>query len=110
MGRTARNRRPHERSQSTADSVSQVEAKLRIRSMLPIENIGYDPFADSSSMKKFLADLVAWVLAGRIFHRQASVCRGLVQQWIRVDEHEKLDEIERRLTELERRSKAEGSQ
>ena len=47
-------------------------------------------------MKRLLHDLTLWVLSGRLFHRQASTVRGLIQQWIRVDEHSRLDEIDER--------------
>ena len=69
--------------------------------MLPIE-LDYDPFSTPENMKKLLGDLTIWVLSGRVFHRQASTVRGLIQQWIRLDEHEKLDAIEQRLSELEK--------
>jgi len=51
-------------------------------------------------MKRLLADLTTWILAGRIHHRQASACRALVQAWIGVDEHQRLDSLEKRIEQL----------
>ena len=88
-------------SPSGQHSISEVERKLRIRGMLPIQ-LSYNPFKDAAAMKRLLADLARWVLQGRIHHRTASAVRGLVKQWIEVDEHERLDELEVRLEELEK--------
>jgi hypothetical protein len=90
-------KKPDER---TTSSLSEAERKLRIRSMLPV-TLDYEPFASPVNMKRLLADLTIWILAGRIHHRQASACRALVQAWIGVDEHERLDGIEQRVKELE---------
>jgi hypothetical protein len=69
--------------------------------MLPIQ-LEYDPFQDSASMKRLLADLAKFVLRGEIHHRTASAVRGLVKQWLEVDEHQRMDELEGRIEELER--------
>lgn len=88
-------------SQNSGGSpISDVERRLRVRSMLPIQ-LDYDPFKDSEALKRLLSDLAGWVLAGRIHHRVAGAIRGLVKQWIEVDEHSRLDEIEKRIEELE---------
>ena len=50
-----------------------------------------------------MADLVHWVLSKRIHHRQAATVRGLIQMWIHVDEHEKLEDLEKRIEALEAR-------
>jgi hypothetical protein len=76
--------------------------------MLPIE-LDYDPFLGPENMKKLISDLTVWVLSGRVFHRQASTVRGLIQQWIKLDEHQKLDGLERRLSELEQAKAGGGS-
>jgi len=80
--------------------LSEVERKIRIRSLLPV-TLEYEPFASPVNMKRLLADLTTWILAGRIHHRQASACRALVQAWIGVDEHERFDKIEDRVKALE---------
>jgi len=84
----------------SGERMVEVERKLRIRSMLPV-TLEYEPFASPANMKRLLADLATWILAGRIHHRQASACRALVQAWIGVDEHERLDTIEERVKTLE---------
>lgn len=56
-------------------------------------------------MKRLLGDLTHWILEKRIHHRAASACRGLMQAWIRVDEHERLDLLEARVTAIEKTSK-----
>ena len=68
--------------------------------MLPV-TLDYEPFASPGNMKRLLADLTTWILAGRIHHRQASACRALVQAWIGVDEHEVLPQLEKRIEQLE---------
>jgi hypothetical protein len=80
--------------------MTEVERRIRVRSLLPVQ-LDYDPFQDAESMKRLLHDLTLWVLSGRLFHRQASTVRGLIQQWIRVDEHSRLDEIDERLRKME---------
>ena len=83
-------------------SLSDAERKLRVWSLLPIE-LEYDPFEDAVSLKRLLADLASLVLQGRLHHRAASAVRLLVLGWIAVDEHQRLDAVEARLTELENR-------
>lgn len=61
----------------------------------------YEPLADTKSMKRLLADLTKWVLQRKIHHRLASTCRGLIETFIELDEHERLDDLERRIKELE---------
>ena len=68
--------------------------------MMP-QTLTYDPFESPANTKKLLFDLVTWVLAGKIHHRLAGTIRNLVGMWVKVDEHEKLVEIEERLTKLE---------
>ena len=80
---------------------AKAERRPRVRSMMPAE-LDYDPFADSEHMKRFVADLAGLVLRGKIHHRAATACRLLVESWIAVDEHERLDEVEKRIGELER--------
>jgi len=82
-------------------SVSDVERRLRVRSMLPID-LEYEPFESTQSMKRLLRDLTVWVLAAKIHHRAASACRGLLRAWIDVDLHEKVPELERRVEVLEK--------
>ena len=53
-------------------------------------------------MKRLLADLTRWVLEKRIHHRQAATVRGLIQMWIHVDEHSRFDDLEKRISELEK--------
>jgi hypothetical protein len=74
---------------------------VRLRSLMP-QTLDYDPFESSANTKRLLLDLVTWTLAGKIHHRLASTIRNLVGMYIRIDEHEKLDAIEQRLTELEK--------
>jgi len=85
---------------SPMSEVTLAERKLRVRSMLPV-TLDYEPFTSPANMKRLLADLTTWILAGRIHHRQASACRALVTAWIGVDEHERLDKIEERVKALE---------
>jgi hypothetical protein len=80
--------------------VSEVERRLRLRSMLPTE-LTYDPFESASSMKRLLSDLTKLVLAKKVHHRTASCCRALIHEYMAVDEHERLDKIEERLRALE---------
>ena len=82
-------------------TLSEAEKRLRVRSMMPVE-LDYDPFADSASMKRFLGHLTDLVLQGRIHHRAASACRLLVLGWVAVDEHERMEALERRIEELEK--------
>ena len=81
--------------------MSDVERRLRVRSMLPID-LEYEPFESTQSMKRLLRDLTVWVLAAKIHHRAASACRGLLRAWIDVDLHEKVPELERRVEVLEK--------
>ncbi|MGA3404418.1 MAG: hypothetical protein ABSD49_01650 [Candidatus Bathyarchaeia archaeon] len=50
---------------------------------------------------RFLNDLITWTLQGKIWHRQASVCRSIIEMCLRVEGFEeaegKLDEIEEEL-------------
>lgn len=94
-GASSDDKKPGERT-----SLSEAEQKLRIRSLLPV-TLDYDAFESPANMKRLLADLTVWILAGRIHHRQASACRALVTAWIGVDEHERLDKIEGRVKALE---------
>ena len=85
--------------------MSEAEKRLRVRSLMPVQ-LDYDPFADAASMKKFLGNLTDLVLQGRIHHRAASACRLLVLGWVAVDEHEKMEQLERRIEELEKAKQA----
>jgi hypothetical protein len=64
--------------------------------------LDYDPYESPKMMKKLVHDLTLGVLEGRLAHRVASACRGLLRTWIDVDLHEKVPELERRVSELER--------
>ena len=68
--------------------------------LLPIE-VPYDVLEDAASMRRFLKDLIAWTLGRRILPRQASACRACVETSLRVDEHEVLERLEKRLADLE---------
>lgn len=81
--------------------MSELERRLRVRSLMP-QTLSYDPFENPANTKRLLLDLVTWTLAGKIHHRLAGTIRNLIGMWVRVDEYEKLPEIERRLTELEK--------
>jgi len=52
-------------------------------------------------MHRFLNDLITWTLQGKIWHRQAGVCRGIIETALRVEGYEevegKMDEIEKEL-------------
>jgi hypothetical protein len=63
--------------------------------------LSYDPFVDSVSLKQLLKDLALSVLAGKLYPRQASTVRSLVGMWVRVDEHERLALLEKRIEQLE---------
>jgi hypothetical protein len=65
--------------------------------------LDYEPLSSVANQKRLLADLVHWVLSKRIHHRQAATVRGLIQMWIHVDEHERLDSLEKRIEQLEAR-------
>lgn len=93
---------PSSSKRESTHDLGEVEARLRVRSLMPVE-LSYDPFEDGESMKRLLGDLTVWVLSGRVFHRQAGTVRNLIQQWIRVDEHERLDRLEKRIEALEKR-------
>jgi len=82
-------------------SLTEVEARLRLRSLMP-QTLDYDPFESPANTKRLLLDLVTWVLAGKIHHRLAGTIRTLIGMWVKVDEYEKLPEIEKRLAELEK--------
>ena len=69
--------------------------------MMPVQ-LGYDPFKDPGSMKRLLADLAGLVLEGKLHHRAAGCIRGLIKEWIEVDEHERLNDLEERIEELEK--------
>ena len=79
---------------------SDVERKLRVRSLLPL-TLDYEPLESPANMKRLLGDLTRWVLERRIHHRAASACRGLIQCFIAVDEHEILEALEKRVKSLE---------
>jgi hypothetical protein len=66
------------------------------------QTLDYDPFESPANTKRLLLDLVTWVLAGKIHHRLAGTIRTLIGMWVKVDEYEKLPEIEKRLAELEK--------
>ncbi len=82
-------------------TVSEAERQLRVRSMLPVR-LDYDPFENPDAMKRLLSDLANLILAGKLHHRAASAVRLLVAGWIEVDEHQRLDAIEKRVEELEK--------
>ena len=63
----------------------------------------YEPLADTKSMKRLLGDLTKWVLERKIHHRLASTCRGLIETFIELDEHERVDRLEERIVKLEAR-------
>ena len=78
----------------------EAEYRLRVRSLMPI-TLGYDPFETPANMKRLLGDLASLVLEGKVHHRAASAVRGLMKQWLEVDEHERIDDLEKRIQELE---------
>ena len=72
--------------------------------------LDYEPLSSVANQKRLLADLVHWVLSKRIHHRQAATVRGLVQMWIHVDEHERLDSLKKRISALEEQAEVTTSQ
>jgi hypothetical protein len=47
-------------------------------------------------------DYDPWVLAGKIHHRLAGTIRSLIGMWVKVDEHETLPELKKRVEALEK--------
>lgn len=66
-------------------------------------HLSYDPFVDSAGLKHLIRDLALGVLQGQLYPRQASTVRNLVGMWVRLDEHERLDSLEKRIELLEAR-------
>jgi len=62
----------------------------------------YEPLADVKSMKRLLADLTKWTLQRKIHHRLASTCRGLIETFIELDEHERYDLLDARIAAIEK--------
>lgn len=85
----------------SGSSVGEVEVRLRLRSLMP-QTLDYDPFESPGNTKRLLLDLVTWVLAGKIHHRLAGTIRNLIGMWVKVDEYEKLPELEKRVEALEK--------
>jgi hypothetical protein len=57
--------------------------------------------ADSERLRRFLEVLMRAVLSRRILARQASCVRGIIETSLRMSEVELLEELERRIGELE---------
>jgi hypothetical protein len=76
---------------------SEIETKLRIRSMLPIE-LAYDPFDPVDNVQRFLKDLLSWLLAGKLNHRTVTAARGVIETFLHAAN---LPEVERRMEEIE---------
>lgn len=57
---------------------------------LPVK-LTYDPLESGANMHRFLGDLVMWTLQGRIWHRQAGVCRGIIETCLRVEGFQELE-------------------
>lgn len=74
-----------------------LKAELAVSHMAPI-SLEYKPLENGESIQRFLEDLITWVLAGKLHHRSASTCRGIVEAWLKVNE---LKEVERRIGEIE---------
>lgn len=72
------------------------------------QKLDYDPFENPANTKRLLLDLVTWVLAGKIHHRLAGTIRTLIGMWVKVDEYEKLPELEKRIQALEKSRQGEG--
>jgi hypothetical protein len=82
--------------------MSEVERRLRLRTMLPTE-LSYDPFESVDSMKRLLSDLTRLVLSKRIHHRVAGCCRALVHEYMAIDTYAVLQALEKRVADLEAR-------
>jgi len=63
--------------------------------------VPYEPFENPTNLKRFLRDLSLGVLSGKLYPRQASTIRACIGMWIRLDEHSRLDDLERRIAILE---------
>jgi len=63
--------------------------------------VPYEPFENPANLKRFLRDLSLAVLSGKLYPRQASTIRACIGMWIRLDEHSRLDDLERRIEALE---------
>ena len=65
--------------------------------------LDYDPLESGENMRKFLGDLLTWILDGRIWHRQAAACRGIIETALTVagyaEVRGKIDEIQRELAD-----------
>lgn len=55
------NPRRVKRGGSPSASLSEVEARLRVRSLMP-QTLDYDPFESPANTKRLLLDLVTWTL------------------------------------------------
>ena len=71
----------------------------------PILDLDYDAFADSGSLKRLLKDLALAVLSGKISTRQAGSVRSLVSAWIRLDEHGRIERLEKKIKTLEEKKR-----
>ena len=63
--------------------------------------VPYEPFENPTNLKRFLRDLSLGVLSGKLYPRQASTIRACIGMWIRLDEHSRLDDLEKRIEVLE---------
>jgi len=63
--------------------------------------VPYEPFENPANLKRFLRDLSLGVLSGKLYPRQASTIRACIGMWIRLDEHSRLDDLEKRIEVLE---------
>ena len=68
---------------------------------MPSVPVTFDPFEGPASLKKLLRYMAIKVLKGELYPRQASTVRALVGMWVRLDEHERLDLLEKRIEQLE---------
>jgi hypothetical protein len=93
----------------SSSSLGEVEARLRLRSLMP-QTLDYDPFENPANTKRLLLDLVTWVLAGKIHHRLAGTIRNLIGMWVKVDEYEKLPELQKRIEALESQKQIDRGQ
>lgn len=66
--------------------------------------LDYDPFESSDAMKRLVKDVTLGVLSGQVYPKVGAVVKGMVAAWIKVDEHARLDKIEKRLKAIEVRS------
>lgn len=82
---------------------------MRVRALMP-QTLSYDPFESPENTKQLLFDLVTWVLAGKIHHRLAGTIRNLIGMWVKVDEYEKLPELEKRIEALEKQKQVDRGQ